>query len=99
MPTWFQETKDGDKIALLLLFTGVVLLILGTMAILAVILWLHDEGRVDRAIVAIGALGAQGSGLITAAMGVLRFQQKAPSNGTATTTTATTVTSEGSSQK
>lgn len=76
MGEWFKDTKDGDKIALLLLFTGVALLLAGTGAVLLLVFHVSEETKLDRAILAVTALGAQGSGLITAAMGVLRFQSK-----------------------
>lgn len=76
MPNWFRDTKDGDKIALLLLFVGIGLLMAGTGVILFVIFYMKDETRLDRAIIAVSAVSAQGNGLVTAAMGVLRFQSK-----------------------
>lgn len=82
MPKWLQDTKDGDKIGLLLLFTGVILVVLGATVTLFAIVYLKEETRLDRAIIALAGVGAQGSGLVTAGMGVLRFQSKG--NGTDT---------------
>ena len=78
---FLKDTKDGDKIALLLLYSGLFLLLLGTGAILLVIFHVDNEAKLDRALLSLTALGAQGSGLVTAAMGVLRFQSKPGANG------------------
>lgn len=53
-----------------------VLLLVGTGAILLLVFYIREETRLDRAILAVTAVGSQGSGLVTAAMGVLRFQSK-----------------------
>jgi hypothetical protein len=89
MPKWLLDTKDGDKIALILLFTGVFMVIAGATVTFLAILYLREEARLDRAIIALAGVGSQGSGLVTAGMGVLRFQQKSPTNGSSTPTPPT----------
>ena len=76
MWNWLKETKDGDKIALFLLLTGVFMLFAGTGVMLFAIFKIDNEAKLDRALLALAGIGSQGSGLITAGMGVLRFQQK-----------------------
>ena len=76
--SWFlHETKDSDKIALLLLYTGIILVIMGAATGVYLILHIENEMRLDRALLAVAAIGTTGVSLITAASIVLRFQSKA----------------------
>jgi hypothetical protein len=73
MPRWFTGLKDGDRVALLLILGGILLVVLGSIATFAAIILLKEEARIDRAIVALAGLGSQGGGLVTAGMGVLKL--------------------------
>jgi hypothetical protein len=85
--TILKDVKDSDKVGLLLLFTGLLVTFLGTTFSVLVAFWVHQETTLDRVLVTVGILTSQGTGLVTAAMGVLRFQTKtngaspAPNNG------------------
>lgn len=79
---WFlRDVKDSDKVGLLLLYTGIFVTFLSTLGYLLIIF--HPgltEGTMDRALSSVKDFFAVGLSLVTAAMGVLRFQSK--SNGT-----------------
>jgi len=81
MMWWLKDVKDSDKVGLLLLYTGVFVTFLATVGYMAVIF--HGgltEALIDQALSSIKDFFAVGLSLVTAAMGVLRFQSK--SNGT-----------------
>jgi len=75
---FLENTKDSDKIALLLLYTGILLVVMGAYTGVYFILHLEDVARLDRALLAVAAIGSTGVSLITAASIVLRFQSKTP---------------------
>lgn len=77
---FLKDIKDADKVGLLLLFTGLGITTMGTVFTVWVVFHVANENILDRVLVAIAVLTSQGTGLVTAAMGVLRFQSK--SNGT-----------------
>lgn len=84
MGRWLKDVKDADKVGLLLLFTGLFIVFIGTAFTVFVVFHVQNENILDRVLVSVALLTSQGSGLVTAAMGVLRFQSK--SNGSTDTT-------------
>ena len=94
MGGWLKDVKDADKVGLLLLYTGLFVSLVGTCFTIFIVFHVKDENTLDRVLVAIAGLTAQGAGLVTAAMGVLRFQSKSadpPIVDVKQTTTSTTV--------
>jgi hypothetical protein len=89
MGGWLKDVKDADKVGLLLLFTGLLISVLGTAFTVWVAFHIKDENILDRVLVAVAGLTAQGGGLVTAAMGVLRFQSKNDSPPTVDKVTTT----------
>jgi len=82
MSRWFNNLKDGDRVALILIGIGLTFVLIGSMATFGAILFVKEDARIDRSIVALAVLGSQGGGLITAGMGVLKLRD----NGTSQTT-------------
>lgn len=80
MGEWFKDVKDSDKVGLLLLFTGLAVTGIGTLFAVLIVFHVKEEGTLDRVLLTIGILTSQGTGLVTAAMGVLRFQSKTNGN-------------------
>ena len=78
MGKWLDEVKDSDRVALLLLFVGLGVMVLSTIFTIIIVFHIKEENVLDRVLVAIAALSAQGGGLITASMGLLRLQSKPP---------------------
>jgi hypothetical protein len=76
MGSWLKDVKDADKVGLMLLFTGLMITFLGTAFTVVIVFYVKEENIMDRVLVAVATLTAQGTGLVTAAMGVLRFQSK-----------------------
>jgi hypothetical protein len=76
MGGWLKDVKDADKVGLLLLFTGLAITTLGTGFTVFIVFRVTNENILDRVLVSIALLTSQGTGLVTAAMGVLRFQSK-----------------------
>ena len=76
MNGWLKDVKDADKVGLMLLFTGLFITFLGTVFTVWVVFHVQNENILDRVLVSIAVLTSQGTGLVTAAMGVLRFQSK-----------------------
>jgi hypothetical protein len=94
MGGWLKDVRDSDKVGLMLLYTGLGVSVLGCGFTIFIVFHVKDENILDRVLVAIAGLSAQGAGLVTAAMGVLRFQSKAdnpPTIDKVTTTVATSV--------
>ena len=79
MSGWLKDVKDADKVALLLLGVGLLVMVLSTCFTVFIVFHIKDETILDRVLVAIAGLSSQGGGLITAAMGILRLQSKADS--------------------
>jgi hypothetical protein len=79
MGSWLKDVKDADKVGLMLLFTGLLITFIGTGFTVVIVFYVKEENIMDRVLVAIATLTAQGTGLVTAAMGVLRFQSKGDS--------------------
>lgn len=97
MGSWLKDVKDADKVGLLLLFTGLSITFLGTAFTVWVVFHVQNENILDRVLVSIAVLTSQGTGLVTAAMGVLRFQSKGdspPVVDKVTTTVASSTVSE-----
>jgi hypothetical protein len=94
MSGWLSDVKDSDKVGLLLLFTGLSVSLLGTVAAMFILFYMRNESNIDRGLAVVATLGAQGGGLVTAAMGVLRFQSKSdnppPTDVVKTQTTVST---------
>jgi hypothetical protein len=77
---WLNDVKDADKVGLLLLYTGIGCCAAATASYMLIIF--HPgltETTIDRALSGVKDFFAVGLSLVTAAMGVLRFQSK--SNG------------------
>lgn len=74
---WLKDVKDSDKVGLMILYTGLFVTALATGCYLLVVFH-HglDETVMDRAMSAIKDFFGIGLSLVTAAMGVLRFQSK-----------------------
>ena len=100
MDAWLKDLKDSDRVALLLLFIGLGVMGLSCVFTVFIVFHIKEETILDRVLVAIAALSAQGGGLITAAMGLLRLQSRAESPAptqiakTETTTSVTQTTPE-----
>lgn len=75
---WLANIKEGDKVSLLLLYTGLAILILGVTGTCVMVFAVHNDTTLDKVIGIVATLTAQGSGLVTAAMGFLRLQPKQP---------------------
>lgn len=75
---WLADIKEGDKVSLLLLYTGILVLIVGVAGTCVMVFMVHNETILDKVIGIVATLTAQGSGLVTAAMGFLRLQPKTP---------------------
>jgi hypothetical protein len=84
MGGWLKDVKDADKVGLLLLYTGLLVSFIGTIFTVAVIFYIKEENVLDRVLVSVAILTSQGTGLVTAAMGVLRFQSKGDTAGSPT---------------
>lgn len=82
---FLSDVKDADKVGLLLLFTGLFITFLGTAFTVFVVFHVQSENVLDRVLVSVAVLTSQGTGLVTAAMGVLRFQSKGNGNGNSPT--------------
>lgn len=84
--SWFKDVKDADKVGLLLLYTGISVSFVATLAYLYIVY--HSatlyEAVEDRALSGVKDFFGIGLSLITAAMGVLRFQSKSDSNNSKT---------------
>ena len=78
---WLQNIKEGDKVSLLLLYTGLLVLVSGVLASCVMVFFVHTDNTLDRILTIIALLTTQGGGLVTAAMGFLRLQPKPPSGG------------------
>ena len=83
MTRWLPDVKDGDKVGLMILYTGLLTCGLATCGYLFIVY--HSgtlyEAVEDRALAGIKDFFGIGFSLITAAMGALRFQSK-NGNGT-----------------
>lgn len=75
---WLKDVKDADKVGLLLLYTGIAVAFVATLAYLYIVY--HSaalyEAVEDRALSGVKDFFGIGVSLITAAMTVLRFQSK-----------------------
>lgn len=77
MANWLKDVKDADKVGLLLLYTGILCCFIATSGYLLVIFHAGlSETTVDRALSGVKDFFGVGLSLVTAAMGVLRFQSK-----------------------
>jgi hypothetical protein len=77
MNGWLKDIKDSDKVGLLLLYTGLLTTAAATLSYMVIIFHAGlSEATVDRALSGVKDFFAVGLSLITAAMGVLRFQSK-----------------------
>ena len=79
---WFlKDTKESDKIALMILYTGIALVV-GASGGWAWLALRHLEAQVYvQAVDACKTVVSLGSGLVTSAAIVLRFQSKPNGNG------------------
>ena len=73
---WLKDVRDSDKVGPMILYTGIIVTFLGTCLSIYLALHIQSESVLDRLLLNVGILTAQGGALVTAAMGVLRFQSK-----------------------
>jgi len=74
---WLGDVKDSDKVALLVLYSGLIVVLFATAAGLAVTFHAGaNEALVDRSLSIVKDLFGVGVSLITGACLVLRFQSK-----------------------
>jgi hypothetical protein len=76
---WLQDLKEADRVALMILYTGIGLSVFAALLYLGVIF--HPsitEAAEDRALDVTKDLGAVGGSLISAAILALKLQDKKP---------------------
>jgi hypothetical protein len=75
---FLHEIRGGDRVAIMLMFTGILIVTLATLSNIYVVFHAPTESELDRILTSIKDYFAVGTGLIGAATIALKLQSKPP---------------------
>ena len=78
MPSWFKDIKESDRVALVLLYTGIIITFLSTVGYVELLFHAAgiSEAIEDKALAGVKDFFAVGTSLIAAATLALKLQNK-----------------------